>query len=336
MITFQKSLVLLFFLLLFNKGTAQEPGIRNFLLLGTTVAEDISEQYLRPVSRGILYGLSSGWYQNAKSAGPWKLKISLVANGSLVPGDVRSFDLDISGIENLEVLGGESEVSIPTILGSSDSEVTFLATVNGETFTFDAPTGIGLLQLDLLPSSFLQAGIGLGYQTELKVRYLPKIQIDEGALGVMGVGLKYQLNGEKGLWKTAPLDLALMGGYTRLNAEYDLPQNEVVRGTNQYIDGAMNAWLFELLASTRNEHWNLFGGTGYVFGDSQYELVGTYLIDLEQETLEFVNPVSVEENVSGWRLTLGGSYTLGWFSTHASYTFQGFNNLSLGFNFQIF
>lgn len=314
---------------------AQDLGIKDYLLIGVDAAETISERYLKPIPEGILYGLSSGWYHNAKSADRWEVRLGLVTNGSLVPADTKNFTLNVGDFENLSVIGGAQQVTIPTILGPRDSRVTFQADVEGQTFTFDAPTGIGLLQLNLLPSAFLQAGVGLGGNLEAQVRYFPKITIGDGALGIKGLGLKYQLNGDKGIWQDLPVDMALMGAYTRLNATYDLPEDGNVQGFGHEVDGFMNAWLTEVLVSTRYDHWNLFGGTGYVWGNSKYELKGTYQIELPNRTLEYVDPFALEESVSGFRFTLGGSYTAGWFTTHASYTLQGYNNLSFGFNFRL-
>lgn len=327
--------ILFIFLIFSLKGTSQEITIKDFLILGVEVSEDVSERYLKPVSEGILYGLSSGWYYDAKVLQPWKFRFSIAANGSLVPSDTKSFNLDIAAIDNLEVLGGGQQVRIPTILGSRDSDVTFQATVDGQTFTFDAPTGIGLLQLDLLPTAFIHVGMGLPWKSEVQFRYFPKLGLGEGSVGVVGLGFKHQINDINGPWQSIPLDLALMGAYTRLDAEYNLAEGGFVTGPDHRIEGAMNAWLFELLTSTRYEHWNLFGGIGYVFGNSLYELLGTYQIDLPNRTLEFTDPFDVRENVSGMRLTAGGSYTFRRFSTHLSYTFQGFNNLTLGLHYNL-
>ncbi len=316
-------------------SAAQKLTIKDYLLLGVEASEGISERYLKPVSEGLLYGLSSGWYHDARVPEPWKFRFSIAANGSFVPSDTKNFNLDIASIENLEVLGGGDQVRIPTILGSTESDITFVATLDGETFTFDAPTGIGLLELNLLPTAFLHVGMGLPWKSEVQFRYFPKLGLGEGSVGVIGLGLKHQINDENGPWKSLPLDIALMGAFTRLNAEYNLAEGGFVTGSEQRVEGDMNAWLFELLFSTRYDHWNIFGGSGYVFGNSVFNLLGNYRIELADRTVEFNDPFDVRENVAGWRLTAGGSYTYQRFSVHLSYTLQGFNNLALGFHYNL-
>ncbi|MBC2838832.1 hypothetical protein H7F20_05750 [Robiginitalea sp. SC105] len=318
------------------KPVAQEITIKDYLVLGVEASEAISERYLQPVSKGLLYGLSSGWYHDARVPEPWKFRFSVAANGSFVPSDAKSFELDITSFENLDVVGGGQRVRIPTVLGSTDSDVTFVATLEGETFTFNAPTGIGLVELNLLPTAFLHVGMGLPWNSEVQFRYFPKLGLGDGSVGVVGLGLKHQINSENGPWQSFPLDLAVMAAYTRLDAEYNLEEGGTVTGSGQRIEGAMNAWLTELLLSTRNTHWNLFGGFGYVFGNSLYELLGNYRIQLSDRAVEFNDPFDVRENVSGLRLTAGGSYTYRRFSVHLSYTLQGFNNLAFGMHYNLY
>ncbi|WP_422858447.1 DUF6588 family protein [Flagellimonas sp. S174] len=332
---FRKLLLLCFLLLTVKLGAQSDFDFRNYLVLGVEAAEDLASIYLEPLSEGLLYGLTGAWNNTARVKQEWELDFGLVANGSFVPDEKLSRIIDISAIENLEVLGGGNLVSIPTILGSTESEVTFVATRDGEEFIFDAPTGIGLLSTNWLPNAFLQASLGLPLNSEFSLRIFPKISIDEASVGVVGFGLKNELTKSfKGLNKL-PVAVSAFVAFTRLDADYDFVTDGFVTGESQSVDASLNSWLFEVLTSTKFPVWNLYGGIGYITGKSNYALKGTYTITTQEETISFENPFDVQASISGLRGNLGGSVRMNRFKISLDYTFQGFNNLALGMHYNI-
>ncbi len=307
----------------------------NYLVLGVESAEELASLYLEPLSEGLLYGLIGGWNNSAEVKKAWELDISLVANGSFVPSEKLSKEIDISSIDNLEVLGGANRVRIPTILGATESEVTFVATLNGEEFVFDAPTGIGLFSTNLLPNAFLQASLGLPFNSELSFRFFPKLKVGGVALGVFGFGLKHEVTKSVQSMEKWPLHISLFGAFTRLDADYDFQADGFVTGNSQKVDVYLNSWLIETLISTKFPVWNVYGSLGYANGRSNYALLGTYSIVTEQETLNFVDPFDVQGEISGFRTSLGTTVRLNRFKINLDYTFQGFNNLALGINYNL-
>ena len=125
-----------------------------------------------------------------------------------------------------------------------------------------------------------------------------------------------------------------MVAYTRLFADYNFQTGGDVLGENQEIDVRMNSWLFEIIASTKFPKLNVYGGIGYVNGDSDTSLLGTYEIQTSTP-LTFTDPFDFQNKVDGLRANLGASLKLGWFGINTAYTFQGYNNLTLGLNFNI-
>ncbi|MEM1339901.1 MAG: DUF6588 family protein [Bacteroidota bacterium] len=325
-----------FFLVLSLPLSAQDDfDIKSYLVLGVEAAKDLASIYLEPLSEGLLYGLTGAWNNSAQVRQPWEMDIALVANGSFVPSEKLSRTIDISAIDNLEVQGGGTLVSIPTILGSTASEVTFVATRDGEEFVFDAPTGIGLISTNLLPNAFIQARLGLPLHSEFSLRFFPKISIEDASIGVIGFGLKNELTRSiKGL-EQLPLAISVFAAFSRLDADYDFETDGFVTGASQSIDAALNSWLFEVLTSTKFPVWNLYGGLGYVTGRSNYLLEGTYIISTEEETIEFEDPFDVQANISGLRACLGASVALNRFIINLDYTFQGFNNLAFGLHYNL-
>ncbi len=331
----KRGVLFLFLMFAFKVNAQQDFNIKPYLVLGVESAEELASLYLEPLSEGLLYGLTGAWNNTAQVKPKWDLDISIVANGSFVPSEKLSKEINIAGIENLEVLGGGNSVRIPTILGSTESEVTFVATLNDEEFVFDAPTGIGLFSTNLLPNGFLQASLGLPANSELSFRYFPKINIDDASVGIVGFGLKHEISKSVKKWDKLPIAISLFAAFTRLDANYDFETDGIVSGNSQFIDGYLNSWLFELLFSTKFPVWNVYGGMGYVTGKSNYALKGIYTIETENETFNFENPFDVQGNISGRRVNLGGSVTLNRFKINLDYTFQGFNNVALGINYRL-
>ena len=317
-------------------GFAQDLDFKNYLLVGVEGAEALTAVYLSPLSEGLTYALTGGWYHSAVVKEPWSTNLSLVSNGSFIPSNRLSENINIAAIDNLEVLGGDDIVSIPTILGSSDSRVTLIATVDGEPIEFDAPTGIGLINLNLLPSVFLQGSLSLPTNTELTLRYFPKIRISDVRLGMAGIGLKHEFTKTIQALESSPVAIAGMLAFTRLDADYEFQADGFVTGEDQSATGYINTWLFEVVASTKNPIYNLYGGVGYVTGRGEYKLLGSYIIETDTETLQFQDPFDVQNSVSGWRVNAGVKVEMGWFSLNLGYTFQGFNNLNLGLNFNLY
>jgi len=335
---FKRWLIFIGFVFLQNIEQVEAQDNRNFqnyLVLGVETAESLASIYLEPLSEGLLYGLTGAWNNSAQVKKPWELHVALVGNGSFVPREKLSKSIDISAIENLEVLGGQNRVEIPTILGNEESEVTFVATLNGEEFTFDAPTGIGLFSANLLPNAFLQASLGLPLNSEFSLRIFPRIEVSGAKLGTIGFGLKHELTKTIEGLKDGPFHVSIFGAFTRLDADYGFQADGFVTGESQRLDIYLNSWNVETLISTKFPIWNLYGGFGYVKGDANYALLGTYTIVTEQEALNFVNPFNVEGRISGLKANLGASVRLNRFTFNLDYTFQGFNNLAFGLDYSL-
>lgn len=331
-----KQILLCTLLLLSARLSAQNDfDIKSYLVLGVEAAEELASLYLEPLSEGLLYGLTGAWNNSAQVKRKWEVDFALVANGSFVPNEKLFKDLDISSIENLEVLGGARTVRIPTILGSKSSEVIFVANLNDEEFVFDAPTGIGLFSTNLLPNAFIQVGVGLPLNSELSLRFFPKLNIEDASLGVIGLGLKNELTKTIKALDKMPLSVAVFAAFTKLDAKYNFQTDGFVTGQGQRIDADLDSWLFEIMTSTKFPIWNVYGGLGYVTGKSNYALEGTYIIETQTETFRFENPFDVQGNISGIRGNLGGSVRMNRFKVNLDYTFQGFNNLALGIHYTL-
>jgi len=315
---------------------AQE-NIEDFLLLGEVVATELVERYMNPLGEGLSYGLTGGWYSSARVSEPWSIDLAVVTNGSYVPSEKKQFIIDTNDFGNLTTDLGEVAVSLPTALGGGDfDEVVFIAQIENETFEFNVPAGLGLLYVNFLPSAFIQAKIGLPKYTEAGIRFFPKLDLgNELDMGIFGFGAQHEFTRWfKGL-DNKPIAFSFFAAYTRLDAEYKLGQSELVTGEDQRVEFRVNTLLMEFVGSTTFKVLNFYGGIGYLAGDTRTRMAGNYEIDLETDTLVFNDPITAEGTNSGIRANLGAKLTLNWFSLNAAYTFQGFNNLSVGMHFRL-
>ena len=317
----------------FQTSRAQE-NIREFLVLGVEFAEEFTSAYTDPAAEGLMYGLTGGWYNSAQVRDKWQVEISIVTNGSFVPSDARTFTIDTSRFEDLTTIDGEAVVEIPTILGGSATPVTFIADLEGEFYQFESPEGFGLSDLNLLPNAFLQVKVGLPKATEVGVRVFPKIAVEDVEVGLFGFGAQHEFSRWIGALDTSPIAFSAFIAYTRLFADYEFETGGDVLGENQEIDVRMNSWLFELVASTKFPKLNVYGGIGYVNGDSDTRFKGTYEIQT-MTPLTFTDPFDFQNSVDGVRANIGLNFRAGWFGLNTAYTFQGYNNFSFGINFNI-
>lgn len=332
----RKKYLLLLCILSFAITQAQE-NIKNYLLLGVDAAENIVSDYNSPVAEGLMYGLTGGWYNSAKVAKPWSISVSLVTNGSFIPSEKETFVLDASRFDNLMFLNGQTSARVPTIVGGTNT-LTLIASLDNEDFEFESPEGIGLLDLNLLPTAFLQAKVALPKGTEVGVRIFPSTELSENSkIGLWGFGVQHEIS----QWITgmdeANWALSALVAYTTINGEYDIAEDNdgFVTGSNQLIDSKLDSWLIEIIGSTNFPIFNVYGGLGFITGTSSTELLGTYNIQTQTQSRSFTDPFAIGNDVSGVRANLGAKVRMGWFSINTDYTFQGYNNFSLGLNFKI-
>lgn len=325
----------LFTLLFSIHATRSQENIRDFLVLSSDVAEELVSGYTQPAAEGLMYGLTGGWYNSAQVRKPWALEISIVTNGAFVPSDARTYIIDTNRFDNLTTTDGEAILELPTILGSSDATATFIADVEGELYQWESAEGLGLADLNLLPNGFFQVKLGLPKATEAGLRFFPKINIDDVEVGLFGLALQHEFSKWVPALDTSPIAFSAFVAYTRLFADYNFETGGDVLGENQEIDLRMNSWLFEMIASTKFPKLNIYGGIGYVLADTNTELLGTYIFDIAGTPLTVTDPFGFKNEVDGIRANLGVNLRLGWFGLNTAYTFQGYNNISLGINFNI-
>jgi len=335
-----KRLTLLLILLVPFMGKSQD--IEQFLLAGTEDASKLTKNYVNPVAKGFMYGLNNGWYSTGRTHKKLGFDITLVANLAQVPGSDEVFQFVASDYSNITLVNGSSEIQ--TLMGG-DNNTTLAARIETDMgdfklTNFTMPDGIGDdLPMNAVPSATLQVGIGIpGINSDLKVRYLPKVGGSDLEVGMFGVGLQKSLSKMLKIDKT-PVDISALVAFTQLTAEYDIQEESDLSGSGQKMEFTTNAYTFQAIASVNLKLIEFYGAVGFNTAKMDVDIKGTY--DLEY-TLEgtgstiketVTDPVSVDFDASGVRATIGTRLNLGFFKIFGDYTIQEYNTITGGIAF---
>lgn len=331
-----KKIVCLICLFVSSLAMAQS-NVNDLFAAGINDAEKFTNAYLSPVSEGMLYSLAGGWYNSADAKPLGGFEISLIGNLALSSDKKKSFVLNTADYENLQFVDASASKSVATALGDLEgirvrveAEVSPGNIVSEE---FELPTGLAAEKINFVPSAFLQASVGLIKGTELKARFLPKIDTDNVAIGLFGVGLQHDFTKHLPADKVLPIAISGVIGYTHLTGSYDFTDTDIISGTDQKIDMDMSTWIFQAVVSTKMPIINFYGGVGYLSGKSTIDVLGTYDVQTGPFQQSYTDPFSVNSKANGTTANIGMKLKLGFFRLHADYSIAEFNNVSFGVNF---
>ncbi len=176
--------------------------------------------------------------------------------------------------------------------------------------------------------------MGLIKGTEIKARFLPKIDYEDASVGLIGFGLQHDFTKLLPADKILPVAISAVIGYTNISGDYDFTNANLIDGENQRIEASINTWVFSGVVSTKLPIINFYGGLGYVTGKSVTDILGTYRVTEGPFTSEtYTDPFSITKKVSGVTGTIGTKLKLGFFRLNAEYNLGEFNTATVGVNF---
>lgn len=324
-------------LLLFGSTALAQSNINDLLSAGLDDAERFTTDYLAPVSEGAIYSLAGSWLNTATVKPLGGFEISIV--GAMAPfknkEDKQAFVLNTADYENLRFQDGSASKPVATALGDLTGIQVVVDDGSGLfSESFELPSGLASEGINFIPSGYLQGSVGLGFGTEVKARFLPKVNTDEVSLGLYGFGLLHDFTSHMPAEKLFPVSISGFIGYTRLNATYDFTNTNFIEGENQRIDTRIGSWNFQAAVSTKLPVINFYGALGYVSGKSDTDILGTYRVTSGPfSSDEYTDPFSIRKKASGASGTLGAKLKLGFFRLHAEYTLAEFNLLTAGVHF---
>lgn len=316
-----------------------QSNVNELFAAGLEDAERFTNDWLAPVSEAAIYSIAGGWYNTADAKPLGGFEISIIGNMTSFKNkdDKKAFVLNTADYENLQFVDGSTSKSVATALGDIEGVRVFVEAEIAPGITereeFELPSGLASENINFVPSGFIQASVGLIKGTEIKARFLPKINTDDVAIGFYGLGVQHEFTKHLPADKILPVAISGVIGYTHLDGTYDFTETNIVDGADQRIDVAINTWVFQAVVSTRLPVINFYGGLGYLSGKSETDVLGTYTVQSGPFQESYEDPFSLTKKASGVTANIGTKIKLGFFRIHADYSIAEFNNLSVGLNF---
>jgi len=338
---------------LFTAPFAQSQELES-ILLAAQDAERLTQDYIEPALKGLVYSMNEGWYTTGKTHSVLGFDVTIGANMALVPNNDKNFLFRASEYNFVRSQVGDTE-SVSTVLGD-DPDGTFFdvrVPVGDGTFKvaeFQMPGGIGPdFPLKGVATPMIQFGIGLPTSTDLKIRFLPNIGVNDKVKNFMyGVGLQHDLTQYIPGLSVTPFSLSALVAYSttkvtyKIDDEDDLDDVSVVNGEGLF---ALNTLSFQAIGSVSLAILEFYASAGYGRGGSRLELNGDYTLtyDLEdgngvplgQINETITNPLQFKADVNSPRFGLGMRVNLAIFKLFASYTIQEYNTFSTGISVSV-
>tara|TARA_B100001059_G_scaffold236195_1_gene285424 strand:+ start:23243 stop:24289 length:1047 start_codon:yes stop_codon:yes gene_type:complete len=333
-----------------NSINAQDIG--NLLLAGDD-ASLLSENYLNPAISGMMSGMNSGWYTTAKTHKKFGFDLTLGMSASFTPEKDQTFNFISSQYNYVTLEGGNSQ--LPTVMSDIANETTFQVSVpnaagNFKVATFTMPGGaVSEMPVNATPTPHIQIGLGLPFNTDIKLRYVPTINYDSKVNGsLIGIGLQHDLTQYLGLISKLPFSISILGAYSKANVDYSIDNNNLsseISATNGLATYSLDTWTVQALGSLDFKILTFYAGFGYNSGTANFDVNGDYTLtyDVEDSNGNSIatvnenisNPINLDFNSNGIRATLGTRLNISFFKIFADYTMQEYNTVSLGIAFSL-
>lgn len=326
-------------LLAFTFNTKAQNGPEGILFADSEDTNRLTNAYMKPAMKGLIYGMNNGWYHTAKVHKKFGFDISIGFSGSIIPSKDEIFSL--SNLKSINLPTGN--LTSATVAGSEDdgSNATVTFEENGITYTgtFSMPGGVKeSLPLNAVPTPAIQASLGLPFKSDIIVRFVPKVGSDDVKGNLFGIGLKKEITSWFGPLDKLPLHVSLLAAYTTMGVDYtitDEDSSDNIDIQNGKVNFDLNSYTVQAIASLNFPFINIYGGVGYTGGSSTLDMTGTYTLSynasLNQRTL--TNPLDLDFNANGFNATIGTRLSLGFFKIFGSYTMQEYNSVNAGIAF---
>ena len=345
----------------------------NFDFLKSSPADGVKflQAYISPYANAFGAGLSGGWYNTARPHKILGFDLTVSVNAGVVPSSDNTFDVKKIGLSTAFAPTSSTGPSLtPTVAGPKTPVVAMTSTDgNGHTLaSFNTPPGA---DWKYVPAPTVQIGLGLPFGTEVKVRYLPKINISDGDVSLWGVGVMHSLiQYLPGAKMIKLFDVSAFGGYTKISSNIPLnlqpdqatshytTVNPATAFSNQFLSANVSALNVGIIGSVTIPVITVYGGLGYSKTGMDIKLKGNFPTPTYNAAYILTNPSVYEDkgvvgdgitgvtgikpiptidikNLSGLRANIGLRIKLAILTIHADYTLAQYNILSAGIGLSI-
>ncbi|TVZ25704.1 hypothetical protein JM83_0633 [Gillisia sp. Hel_I_86] len=239
----------------------------------------IADNFAAPGAEGATLQSSAGWFSSASTLNKWQVEVSVHGNALFVPSSKQNKLINNNQFNILEVSSPNGNALLPTVYGG-DTDVMFSGEITNPfnqnekiPIIFDAIDG---LDKKIVLHAFPQVTIGLPFKTEIAVRYLPKVFINDVGISTVGLGLKHNFS-QYFYKRFNPEDFqfALVANYSNFKADYKfLPIDIEIANLNR-IEVDANMYNVQLIGSKLYDNFEVMGGLGYTNSDFDYSFGGT-------------------------------------------------------------
>ena len=325
-----QNLLFISLLLVFGFTNAQSDQSDQELLIQDMLL--IADNFAAPGAEAAAIQSSAGWFSSAKYLGKWKVEISVHGNAVFVPGSKQT---KLAANNDFSILNirGSSNALLPTVFGG-DTDVVFEGEFLNQEFSFDAIDG---LNKDVIIHPFPQVTVGLPYGTEVALRYVPRVPINDVGVSTSGIGLKHNFAQYFKYSRPDDFQMAAVLTYSNINIDYAYEPIQInASGINvlelNRIDVEADLWLLQALASKLYGNFEVFGAVGVTNSNFDYSMGGDGILlpDLNRELIALGGS---ETKIKG---DLGFNYYVGDFKISTMFTASSFFNANLGLHFKIY
>lgn len=320
-----------------------EKDMAAFLQASSGDASKLIGAFVGPAIRGVSYGMTSGWYNTAKTHKKLGFDLGITVSAVMLPSSDNTFN---TGSLNLSSNTIPNNQTAPTIVGGKDAS-SYIIKLNNTSpgILVQGPEGLdlkGSIGVSAIPVPMIQLGIGTIKNTDLKVRLMPQRTYGKSTFGMFGVGLMHDLKQYLPGVKVLPFDFSILAAYNSVSGTTSLVNNNaanVARGVPQSNDGEvsykLNSWVIQALISKKLSVLTLYAGLGFGTVNSKVDITGTFNVGPTGLTVPITNPFNNQYTHASPKLTAGMRLKFGPLYFNGDYTLQTYNAVTVGIGLAI-
>jgi hypothetical protein len=248
---------------------------------GQSYREDasiIEEGYISPLLAAFGTGLNQAWYNTANPQKYHGLNLTLSVTNVSVPTFYYIDNTRLTTLERLDGNGGKRQSGdVPSVFGASEVPY-YRDLATQRQFKGDS----GLNQPALI--SMLQVGWGISKYTEIKLRYVP-------SLNLIGVGLMHDVKQYFHSLQSRRFDLSAFAAYTQMSVSSPSNKGGTLTSTAVTVQG--------IISKNFINHITGYLGVGYNLATATYD-IKNYALGLGPSV-----PINFSASSSGPRATFG-------------------------------
>jgi len=329
---------------------------------GISDASKISQEYIRPLEKGMAYAGSSGIINFTKSKKKISFTVGVNVGMAYTSMKDRTYDLKALDLEEFEATNPNYTVA-QTISGSMENiDIQTKTKYQVPSLTppfykeepvlkFNSPRGTNI---PLTPYPIFTVGV-YGYGTHVNFRYLPNFAPDDKANVVFyGFSIQHNIDEFIPILQEWPVHFALASGFQNTSIEFylDIQPDKTKAGVsigpengpydNQKAEIIVNSIPIQFVAYRSFGVLTVFGGLGYNIVNSTFAMRGNYPIyvtdpvDIFKISVKDIkDPFENHNDYSSIRFDAGMNIQVGFMKLMLSYSNSQYQVFQMGLGVRI-